>query len=105
MDHDFTAVEQQSYQVVSADDNGDIIIKLVNITGEDKVFAVDIKNADKIKQEAVVNQVKGDSFNNDNILGAKEDCVLEEFIISGVSNQFNYTVPQYSATVIRIETE
>jgi alpha-L-arabinofuranosidase len=105
VDHDFTAVEQQSYQVVSVDDNGDIIIKLVNITGEDRVFAVDIKNAGKIKQEAVVNQVKGDSFNNDNILGAKEDCVLEEFIISGVSNQFNYTVPQYSATVIRIETE
>ncbi|MBE5888392.1 MAG: hypothetical protein E7283_06090 [Lachnospiraceae bacterium] len=105
VDHDFTEKEPESFQVVSVDDNGDIIIKLVNITGEDRVFAIDIANAGKIKADATVNQVKGDSFENDNILGAKEDCVMEEFTISGVSNQFNYTVPQYSATVIRIEVE
>ena len=105
MDHDFTEKEPESFQVVSVDDNGDIIIKLVNITGEDRVFAIDIANAGKIKADAIGNQVKGDSFENDNILGAKEDCVMEEFTISGVSNQFNYTVPQYSATVIRIEVE
>ncbi len=106
VDYDFSEnAGYEAYQVVSVDENGDIIIKLVNITGEDRCVAINIENAGKIKSEAVVNQVKGDSLANDNILGQKEDCIMEEFTISGVSEQFNYTVPQYSATVIRIETE
>ena len=104
VDYDFAdAAGYEAYQVVSTDENGDIIIKLVNVTGEDRVFAINIDNAGDIKSEAIVNQVKGDSLLNDNILGAVEDCIMEEFTITGVSSQFNYTVPQYSATVIRIE--
>lgn len=92
----------ECYQVVSTDESGDIIIKLVNITGEDKNVAIDLADAGNIKSSAKVYQVKGDSLNNDNILGAKEDCVMEEFTVEGISSQFNYTVPQNSATVIRI---
>lgn len=106
VDYDFSKnAGYEAYQVVSVDENGDIIIKLVNVTGEDRCFAINIENADKIISEAVVDQVKGDSLSNDNILGAKEDCIMEEFTISGISEQFNYTVPQYSATVIRIKTK
>lgn len=106
VDYDFSqAAGYEAYQVVSVDDNGDIIIKLVNVTGEDRVFAIDLANVGKVKSQATVNQVKGDSLANDNILGAKEDCVMEEFQVSDISEQFNYTVPQYSATVLRIETE
>ena len=64
-------------------------------------LAIDIANADA-KSEAKVYQVAGDSLANDNILGEEEDCKLAEFTVNGVKNQFNYTVPQYSATVIRI---
>ncbi len=92
----------ESYQVVSTDASGDIIIKLVNVTGSERSFAVDIANAD-VKSTATVYQVAGDSLDNDNILGAKEDCIMEEFTVEGISNQFNYTVPMYSATVIRVE--
>ncbi len=95
----------ESYQVVSTDESGDIIIKLVNVTGEDRTFAIDIANAEIDGTTATVNQVAGDSLNNDNILGAEEDCVMTEFTVDGISNQFNYTVPQYSATVIRIPTK
>ena len=103
VDHDFSAaVTDEAYQVVSVDENGDIILKLVNVTGEDRTFAVSIANAGGLSAEATVYQVMGDSLNNDNILGAVEDCFMEEFTISGISAQFNYTVPQYSATVIRI---
>ncbi len=93
------------YQVVSTDEEtGDIIIKLVNRTGSDRVIAVDIKGAE-IESEAYVAQVSGDSLDNDNILGAEEDCVMEEFTISGFGSQFNYTAPQYSATIIRLHTK
>ena len=91
----------EAYQVVSTDESGDIIIKLVNVTGSDRTFAIDIANA-QVNAKATVYQVAGDSPENDNILGAEEDCTLEEFTVDGVSSQFNYTVPQYSATVIRI---
>lgn len=95
----------EAYQVVSTDkETGDIIIKLVNVTGTDRVFAIDVKGAE-IESTAHIAQVAGDSLNNDNILGAKEDCIMEEFDLDGFSDKFNYTVPQYSATVIRLHTK
>ncbi|MBR3816975.1 MAG: carbohydrate binding domain-containing protein [Clostridia bacterium] len=97
--------EAESYQVVSTDESGDIIIKLVNVTGVDRAFAIDIRNAEIDGTTATVYQVAGDSLDNDNILGAEEDCTMKEFTVEGISNQFNYTVPQYSATVIRIPTK
>ena len=106
VNHTFsTAASYEAYQVTSIDENNDILIKLVNVTGEDRTFAIDLANAVNVTPEAIVNQVKGDSPANDNILGAKEDCIMEEFTVSGVSTQFNYTVPQYSATVIRISQQ
>ena len=96
-----TKANAEAYQVVSTDASGDIIIKLVNVTGSDRTFAIDIAGAD-VDAKATVYQVAGDSLENDNALGAEEDCTLKEFSVDGISNQFNYTVPQYSATVIRI---
>lgn len=91
----------EAYQVVSTDESGDVIVKLVNVTDSKKTFAFDISGA-QVKAFADVYQVKGNSLDNDNILGAKEDCVMEEFTVEGFSNKFNYTVPQYSVTVIRL---
>lgn len=104
IDYNVTAgSEAEAYQVVSTDDTGDIIIKLVNVTESDRVFAVDIANAGTVSSEAIVYQVAGNSLDDDNILGAKEDCIMEEMTISGFSDKFNYTVPKYSVTVIRID--
>jgi alpha-L-arabinofuranosidase len=95
----------ECYQVVSTDEEtGDIIIKLVNRTGSDRVVAVDLGGT-QVADEAYVAQVAGNSLNNDNILGAKEDCIMEEFTVKGFDSKFNYTVPQYSATVIRLHTK
>ena len=94
--------EAEAYQVVSTDETGDIIIKLVNVTDGAKTFAVDVKNAG-IKSSAKVYQVAGESLGDDNILGQKEDCVMEEFTLDKFSSQFNYTAPKYSVTVIRLE--
>lgn len=103
---DYTAdngTKANAYQVVSEDkETGDLIIKLVNVTGKDRVFAIDIANLGEVSSTATVNQVSGDSLDNDNILGAKEDCVMEEFTIDGISESFNYTAPMYSVTAIRI---
>lgn len=94
--------KSEAYQVVSTDETGDTIIKLVNVTGENKTFAVNVEGATDVKPQATVCQVYGTSLNNDNILGAKEDCIMETFTVDGFSQKFNYTVPQYSVTVIRL---
>lgn len=101
-EHDFAAdAEAEAYHVVSTDESGDIIIKIVNVTDSSRVFAVDT-NAD-VKSSASVHQVAGDSLANDNILGAEEDCIMKEFTVNGFSQDFNYTVPAYSVTCIRLE--
>ncbi len=96
--------QSKAYTVVSNDDNGDIIIKLVNVTEKASPVAINISNAN-IDGTAIINQVAGDSLKNDNILGAEEDCIMKEFTLSGFSNQFNYTMPAYSATSIRLKTK
>ncbi|MGN0543164.1 MAG: alpha-L-arabinofuranosidase C-terminal domain-containing protein [Acutalibacteraceae bacterium] len=103
VDFDFRSdAEAEAYQVVSTDESGDIIIKLVNVTSSRRVFAVNIDGA-KISGSAVINQVAGDSLSNDNILGEKEDCVMEEFSLGGFSESFNFTAPAYSVTSIRLK--
>ena len=92
------------YQVVSTDETGDIIMKLVNVTGNTKTFAIAINNAKITKDTAMVQQVAGDSPSNDNILGKPEQVTLKSFEVSHIADKFNYTVPPYSVTVIRIPT-
>lgn len=92
----------EAYTVVSTNDAGDTIIKLVNTTDATKVVAIDMGSADT-QNTAAAQQLKGDSLGNDNILGAVEDCKTEDFTIEGISAQFNYSIPPYSVTVITIK--
>lgn len=94
----------EAYQVVSTDENGDIIIKLVNVTGYEKTFAISIKSNKTLDTTAALDVVAGTSPDNDNILGQKEVVTMESSELSGISDQFNYTVPKYSVTVLRIKT-
>ncbi len=93
--------EAEAYQVVSTDETGDVIIKIVNVTESSKTVAVNVENAN-VASNAKVSQIAGDSLANDNILGQPEDCKNEEFTVSGVGESFNYTVPAYSVTCIRL---
>ena len=96
--------EAEAYHVVSTDDSGDIIVKIVNVTGEARTVSVNVENA-RVKSSAKVMQVAGDSLANDNILGQPEDCKIEEMTADGFSEKFNYTVPAYSVTVVRLENK
>ncbi len=98
--------EADSYQVVSTDENGDVIIKLVNVTAKPKTFAIDISGIDgNVNKVAEVDLVAGTSLQNDNILGQPEDVSMKSYELDGVSKQFNYTAHKYSVTVIRIDVE
>lgn len=96
--------EAEAYHVVSTDESGDIIVKIVNVTGESRTVSVNVENA-QVESSAKVMQVAGDSLANDNILGQPEDCKIEEMTVDGFSEKFNYTVPAYSVTVVRLENK
>lgn len=95
----------EAYHVVSTDETGDIIIKMVNVTGCDRTFAIDLNNTDITSDTAVVDIVAGTSLDDDNILGQTPVVTLQSSEVAGVTGQFNYTVPKYSVTVMRIKTK
>ena len=97
--------EAEAYQVVSTDESGDVIIKLVNVTDTARTFAVQIDTEKALAPEAAVSQLRGQSLDDDNILGQPEACKIEDFTLTGVSDAFNYTAPQYSVTVLRVHPQ
>lgn len=104
VDYDASATESaESYQVVSTDKTGDVIIKIVNITGYDKTFAIDIQGVESVKDIAECDVVAGSSLADDNILGQTEVVKLKTSELAGICKQFNYTVPKYSVIVLRIK--
>lgn len=105
---DYTVEETanaESYHVVSTDDTGDIIIKMVNVTGYPKTFAIDIAGAEMIGNAADLHLVAGNSLADDNILGKEEVVTLKSSTVTGIGKQFNYTVPKYSVSVLRVKTK
>ena len=103
IDYDLSdTLQAESYQVVSVDETGDIIVKLVNETGAVKTYAIDIAGAGELEDTADVYLVAGSSLSDDNILGREEVVTMESFQISGISSRFNYTVPAYCVTVLRL---
>lgn len=105
MDHTLEETsEAESYQVVSTDETGDIIIKMVNVTDYGKTFAIDIAGTEKIGAAARLDLVAGNSLADDNILARPEVVTMKTSEITGIKKQFNYTVPKYSVSVLRIKT-
>jgi alpha-L-arabinofuranosidase len=97
--------ESEAYQTVSTDGTGDIIIKLVNETGSAKTFAAEIKDAGALTGSAAVETVAAGSVTADNILGRPEAVTLETSVLEGITDRFNYTVPPYSVTVLRLHRQ
>ena len=94
--------EAEAYTVVSTDGTGDVIIKLVNVTDTSKTVAVAVENA-RLDGTARVQQLAGTDPDFVNVFGKNEgNPGIEEFTLSGLSDRFNYTVPAYSVTVLRL---
>ncbi|MBO7335585.1 MAG: hypothetical protein J6U42_01455, partial [Lachnospiraceae bacterium] len=78
--------------------------KFVNTTGKEKTVAVSLAGDPSLTGFADIYTVAGNSLADDNILGAKEAVTLETGKTDGIRPAFNYTVPQYSVTVLRLHT-
>ncbi len=92
--------EAEAYQVVSRDSNGDLIIKLVNVTRSDRTFAINI-NGITSYQKISCSQIAAENESDENIFGEPEKCSISEFELNDTGHKFNYTVPKFSVTVMR----
>ncbi|MBQ6065701.1 MAG: hypothetical protein IJK89_02680 [Clostridia bacterium] len=88
--------EAEAYQVVSKTAEGDIIVKLVNVTEQKKTFAVKMKGVDMAESTVVYSALTGGSMNAE-----KGEMSTGELKIDG--SLFNLTVAPRSVTVIRIK--
>ncbi len=92
----------QLYQTTSIDSNGDIIVKLVNITGTKTNLQVIISNSKDIESKASVQTLSSATNTVKNSFSNPELVKTEESTIE-VSEDFNYEVPAYSLSIIRIQ--
>ena len=92
--------EAECYHVVSRAENGDLIMKLVNVTDGRRTVAVDLQNAPDA-QVCNVYELVGASYDDENLPGAPEACGIREFTIDLPGSAFNYTLPAMSVTVLR----
>ncbi len=103
IDYDYVAPESV-FQTTSIDENNDIIVKLVNISGNEADVDITISNAQNLNNTAKVSQITGDKNSVVNTYNSPELVVIKDSTTS-ISNQFVYKLPKYSVTVLRISQD
>lgn len=101
---DYTQEAAESlYETASIDQNGDLILKLVNVTGQDIDVTTTLPDADKnrFSSSAAVTVLQGDSPSDVNSFEEPEKMIPSEKTLE-TDTQFVYTAPKYSVSIIRI---
>lgn len=87
--------EAEAYQVVSKNDNGEIIIKLVNVTEKKKTFGMTLDHFAPEDYIASFISLTGDTMET-------EQGILTEGTLDLSASSFNFTASPRSVTVIRL---
>lgn len=89
------------YQVSTVDADGNLILKLVNVTEEDKPLSIAIENAENLSSTASYTVLKADTKDAVNNELAPDNVIPEDGTLE-TGSPFIYEVPKYSVTVIVI---
>lgn len=92
------------YHVVSTDETGDIIVKLVNATESEKTISTTLYNTEEVAQEADLYQLSGTDMKGNNSCEEPEKYSIKESKIK-VSDNFQMTIPASSVSVVRIHAK
>lgn len=92
------------YETTSIDENGDIIVKFVNVSENEITIDTKISNINisEYDTEAVLTLLAGDDLGLQNSFEEPEKVVPVESTIA-VGENFSYTAPKYSVSIIRIK--
>lgn len=91
------------YETASVDENGDIILKLVNVYDGEVDIDITLEDIDMNRYEntAMVTVLSGENLSDVNSFEEPEKMVPVESSVE-VSGNFTYTAPAYSVNIIRI---
>jgi len=93
------------YQVVTTDKNGDIIITLVNSYNSPMNIGITIEGAENIAPEGELTVFNSKGLRTDTQQNSLKETVLYNVTSAiDVASEFEYTMPAYSAAVIRVHT-
>lgn len=99
------AADQTLYESAVCDENGDVILKLVNVSGEEIPMNVSLDSGSmdigEFMTEADVTVLTGENEKSINSMEKME--VVPEASTMEVGENFRYTAPPYSLTVIRMK--
>lgn len=104
---DYTQETPESlYETAGIDENGDILLKIVNVTATDIPVSTTLENADMeyYSTTAAVTVLGGESLSDMNSFEEPQKIVPTESSLE-VSAEFIYTAPKYSVSVIRISAK
>lgn len=90
------------YQIAGSSEDGGVIVKLVNVTGEDKPVNITLENGESLSSEAKLTVLQADSADAANNELTPENVMPQESTMEAGS-QFTYTAPKYSVTILRLE--
>lgn len=98
-------VQNELYQVVSIDENYDLIIKIVNVSGGPKNIVFELNNLTISSSTAIISTITSDTLKDINTIAQPDKINIKEetYTLNYLSpNLISYTVPKYSVVVIRI---
>ena len=101
LDSELAGDTEGLYQVASSGEDGSVIVKLVNVTGEDKSIDVILEHGENLSSEAALTVLKAESEDAVNNQMNPENVTPEESTVE-IGSQFAYMAPKYSVTVLRI---
>lgn len=104
--HEFTDVQNFDplYAHVGRTENGKVIVKIVNVSGEAQNVKVSLKNAPALSQTAKVTVITGGADDENSFRVPKQVAPKEE-TFSGVSSDFTYPAKPYSLSILEIDAK
>ncbi|NOV03637.1 LamG-like jellyroll fold domain-containing protein [Paenibacillus planticolens] len=105
--HDITdnVIPGPLYSVTTKDEvTGDLIVKVINISGDAQTTQVNVSGAEYIQPAASVIELKSDSSADENSYDDPTHVYPVTKKVNGFGKSFTYSFPAYSLSVIRLRT-
>ena len=98
---ELTGIQEGSvFESASLDEDGDLILKLVNVTGEESSLQIRVDGAEQFETQAEVTVLCGADAKAANSMENRAVVPVQDTMQAGKS--FEYTLSPYSLTVIRL---
>ena len=104
--HEFTDVQNFDplYAHVGRTEDGKVIVKIVNVTGDAQNVKVSLKNAPALASTAKVTLITGGADDENSFRVPKQVAPVEE-TFEGVSSEFTYPAKPYSLSILEIDAK